>query len=202
MSATTTSLYAKGVAAFLSGQIAPSNTFNLAFVTSSYTPNLAVDNVWSDISTNEASGSGYTAGGQALTSVSVGILGYQGFAPRQGNTAYSLDQTIAFGLYIYVCVGTGTTAIATPSSFPTAQGQTITDGTVIWACLGTWVVYFQSATPSWNPLSLTGVQYGVIYDTTASDQLLVLINLGSSQTLTGPYAQQPDPTTGWFFMSG
>jgi hypothetical protein len=136
--------------------------------------------------------------------VSVSTLGYQGFSPRAGNTAYSLDQTIAFGIYIYVCVASGTTAIPNPASgsFPTVQGQAVVDGSVTWACLGNWVTFFQSATPSWNPLSLTNVQYGVIYDVTASDKLLVLINFGSPQTLTGPYALQPDPTTGWFFMSG
>jgi hypothetical protein len=47
-----------------------SNTFKVALLTSSYTPARDTDQYWSDISANEASGTGYTAGGQALGGVS------------------------------------------------------------------------------------------------------------------------------------
>jgi hypothetical protein len=46
-----------------------SNTFKVALLTSSYTPARDTDQYWSDISANEASGTGYTAGGQALSGV-------------------------------------------------------------------------------------------------------------------------------------
>ena len=102
---------------------------------------------------------------------------------------------------MYVCVGTGTTAITPATGFPTIQGQTVVDGSVTWACLGTWISYFTSATPSWNPLSVTA-RYAVIYDVTRSGTLIALIDTGSSQVLTGPFALQPDPNVGWVFLSG
>ena len=45
------------------------HTFKVALFTSSYTPSVAADTVLADISANEISGTGYTTGGVALTSV-------------------------------------------------------------------------------------------------------------------------------------
>lgn len=44
-------------------------TFKLALVTSAYTPNLDTDTDWTTISANEASGTGYTAGGNTVVPV-------------------------------------------------------------------------------------------------------------------------------------
>lgn len=46
------------------------NTIKLALVTSSYTPS-AAHTQWSDVSGNEASGTGYTAGGATLANASI-----------------------------------------------------------------------------------------------------------------------------------
>lgn len=43
------------------------DTFRMVLVTSSYTPAATTDDTWSDVSTNEASGTGYTANGKLLT---------------------------------------------------------------------------------------------------------------------------------------
>ena len=49
---------------------ASAGVFKCALVDSGWTPNLATDDAWSDISANEIAGSyGYTADGQALTGV-------------------------------------------------------------------------------------------------------------------------------------
>ena len=48
-----------------------SDTIKLALVTSSYTPNIDTHDFWDDVSANEASGTGYTAGGQALANKAV-----------------------------------------------------------------------------------------------------------------------------------
>lgn len=46
------------------------NTIKYAIVTSSWTPNQSTDDLWADISANEASATnGYTAGGNTLTGV-------------------------------------------------------------------------------------------------------------------------------------
>jgi len=48
-----------------------SDTIKLALVTSSYTPDIDTHDFWDDVSANEASGTGYTAGGQALANKTV-----------------------------------------------------------------------------------------------------------------------------------
>lgn len=49
----------------------PTDTIKLALVTSSYTPNIDTHDFWDDVSANEASGTGYTAGGSTLTTPAV-----------------------------------------------------------------------------------------------------------------------------------
>lgn len=46
-----------------------SHTFKIALLTSSYTPNQDSNTKWSDISGDEASGTGYTAGGVTVSSL-------------------------------------------------------------------------------------------------------------------------------------
>lgn len=48
-----------------------SDTIKVALVTSSYTPNQDTHDYWDDVSANEASGTGYTAGGATLGSKTV-----------------------------------------------------------------------------------------------------------------------------------
>jgi len=47
------------------------DTIKVALMTNAFTPNIDTHHFWSDVSANEASGSGYTAGGQALTTKAV-----------------------------------------------------------------------------------------------------------------------------------
>jgi hypothetical protein len=48
-----------------------SDTIKVALVTSSYTPNQDTHQYWSDVVANEASGTGYTAGGATLASKTI-----------------------------------------------------------------------------------------------------------------------------------
>lgn len=50
-----------------------SETIKLALVTSSYTPDIDTHDFWDDASTNESSGTGYTAGGATLANVSAAV---------------------------------------------------------------------------------------------------------------------------------
>lgn len=45
-----------------------SDTIKVALLTSSYTPNQDTHDYWDDVSSNEVSGTGYTSGGQSLSS--------------------------------------------------------------------------------------------------------------------------------------
>ena len=51
-----------------------SDTIKLAAVTSSYTPNIDTHDFWDDVSANEASGTGYTAGGATLANKSAAVV--------------------------------------------------------------------------------------------------------------------------------
>lgn len=52
-----------------------SDTIKCALVSTSYTPNQGTDQFWSTPQANEVSGTGYTAGGITLSSISVSISG-------------------------------------------------------------------------------------------------------------------------------
>ena len=68
----TTSLYTKFPAKALNGEIDwDTDTIKVALVTSSYTPNQDTHDYWDDVSANETSGSGYTAGGATLGSKTI-----------------------------------------------------------------------------------------------------------------------------------
>lgn len=51
------------------------DTIKLAAVTSSYTPDIDTHDFWDDVVANEASGTGYTAGGATLANVSGAVVG-------------------------------------------------------------------------------------------------------------------------------
>jgi|6_EtaG_2_1085325.scaffolds.fasta_scaffold00252_4 hypothetical protein len=69
--------YGKGLEALFGGAIdLDSDTFKIALVTSAYSPNYdADDNFTVDIQGNEASGSGYSAGGATLASLAITVDG-------------------------------------------------------------------------------------------------------------------------------
>lgn len=51
------------------------DTIKLAAVTSSYTPDIDTHDFWDDVVANEASGTGYTAGGATLTNPTAAVVG-------------------------------------------------------------------------------------------------------------------------------
>lgn len=60
--------------AFLDGAFDLSNdTIKLALLTSSYAPDIDTDEFWDDISADEESGTGYTAGGKTVTSLTTAV---------------------------------------------------------------------------------------------------------------------------------
>jgi hypothetical protein len=63
-----------------------SDTFKVALVSSSYTFD-STDTQWADMSANEISGTGYTAGGETLTSVTVSAAGVFDAADTVWSTA-------------------------------------------------------------------------------------------------------------------
>ena len=63
-------VYPKAWTRIWSGTTVPTTaTMKVALLTSSYVPNLLTNDVWADISANEVSGTGYTAGGLSISGV-------------------------------------------------------------------------------------------------------------------------------------
>lgn len=59
---------------FLDGAFDFANdTIKLALLTSSYTPNIDTHDMWDDVSSYEASGTGYSAGGKTVTSLTTNL---------------------------------------------------------------------------------------------------------------------------------
>ncbi len=147
--------------------------------TSSYTPNLDTHAYKSDI-TNEVSGTGYTAGGVALTSKTAAVTAANSWATAHAvSTAYVVGQVVrpATGNgHLYRCIVAGTSG-ATAPTWPTVHGQTVTDGTVTWAEVGRAIIIFDAADPAWANSTITA-RYAVFYDNSpATDATKPLISL-------------------------
>lgn len=70
--AVTAKFYAKAFTHLQNGDIdLDTNTIKVGLLTSSYTPAQSTDETWADVNTNEVSGTGYTARGATLGSVTV-----------------------------------------------------------------------------------------------------------------------------------
>ena len=68
----TTNLYGLGLKAIVTQDVDWENdTIKVALVTSTYTPAQDTHDFWDDVSANEASGTGYTAGGETLGSKTI-----------------------------------------------------------------------------------------------------------------------------------
>ncbi len=184
------------------------DTLKMGLLGSGYTPNLTADNHWSDISAHEISGTGYTAGGVALTSVTLTLTAANSWSVSwAATTAYTYGQIVKPSTpngFLYRCVAAGTSGGSAPT-FPTVVGQTVVDSGVTWACLGDAALVFTSATPQWTSATFTA-NYAVIYDaqsgTPSAEPLIVLNTFASAQS---PAAQTfqvvPDPVLGWFVFS-
>jgi hypothetical protein len=68
------------------------SNFNVALVTSSYTPNVSTDAVWATVSANEVSGvTGYTAGGQGLNAPTLTLSGSTVTFAEGTNTVWNIS---------------------------------------------------------------------------------------------------------------
>jgi len=168
-----------------------SDDYRFALVTSAYTPNADTDDFWNDVVANEASGTGYTANGQTLTSKTLTYTAANSWGAQwAATTAFGganniyVRPTTGNG-FLYRATGSGTSGASEPT-WPTTIGATVTDGTITWTCVGRAALVFDSANPAWTALTVA-FRYGVIYNRTpASDAtrpLLGYVDFGA-QSLT------------------
>ena len=161
---------------------------------SAYTP--GVHQYLSDVlgAGTEASGTGYTSGGLALTSPTLTTTAAASWATsRVNSTAQVVGDIVRPATsngYLDQCVVAGTTASSVPTYPPTVGGE-VTDGGVTWLCIGTAASVFTTGTAlSWNAAGGSlAAAFAVFADTTPSTNatrpVLGYWDLGGTQTATG-----------------
>ena len=112
------------------------NTINVALLTSSWTPSQGSNKHWSDINSNEVSGTGYTAGGASLGSKSLTVSGNTTtFAAA--NTTWSTSTITARYAAIYKNTGTASTsALIGYIDFGSNQSSSGGNFTIAWNASG------------------------------------------------------------------
>lgn len=184
------------------------DVLKMGLLGSGYVPNLTGNIHWSDISVNEITGTGYTAGGATLTSPSLTLTAAGSWSLTwAANTTYPYGTIISPDtsngyLYRQVAAGSGVSG-ATQPAFPTVEGAVVTDGSATWACVGDAALVFTSATVSWAAATFTA-SYAAIYVATAggTEPLIMLQTFASAQSPSDQTFQVvPDPHLGWFVFS-
>lgn len=190
-------MYGKAFANLLGGELLAdalgvdwlSDTIKASLHTATYSPNRDTHETKADL-TNEVTGTGYSAGGVTLGSKTITYTAANSWATAHATTtAYVVGDIVrpaAGNGHLYRCIVAGTSGGVAPT-WPTVSGQTVTDGTVTWAEIGSGVVQVDAADPSWTTATISGIRYMVIYKdsgTANTSPLLFLIDFGSDQQVT------------------
>lgn len=154
--------------------------------TADYTPAPNSHDYKDDV-TNEVVGTGYTAGGQALTGISIVYLPANSYATTWvGTTGYAVGDivrpTVGNGC-LYMCIVAGTSAGAEPT-WPTVSRQVVVDNTVTWAEVGRGMFTFDANDSVWTDSSITSRIAVVYYDTgvAATSRLILYQDFGENKS--------------------
>lgn len=140
--------------------------------TSGYALSRFVDDFVSDLTSELATGGGYTSGGMSAGVVNrTPTVANSWATQRAASQAYvagDVVRPVAANGFLYRATNSGTTGGSLPT-YPTVIGQTVVDGGVTWECYGRAIIVFTATNqPSWGPTStFTGVRYLVLSDRTA-----------------------------------
>lgn len=154
--------------------------------------------------TGEISGTGYTTGGLALTSLTVTETEANSWGTVFSATTWAAGSVVIPSVangFLYVTPNGG--ASSGSPTFPTIVGETVTDsGGVIWANIGSSITVFSSAAVSW-PTSTITASYAVIYDSATSVNLVKIDFGGSQSDSNGTFTVSPPASPlGWFWAAG
>lgn len=192
------------------------DSLKLALMATAYNPATAFTTAfaYTDVSASEASGTGYVAGGITVPTPAITTTQANSFGRVWSATAtYVLGDVIRPSAntngHLYMVVTAGTTGGTEPvaGNWPTVSGKdSPTDGTVVYTEIGASLTKFSSANIVSPSMSLTGIQYGWIYDDTpatgANKSLICLLDFGSQKTWTSTVVTfTPDANLGWVYLT-
>lgn len=191
--AVTAHIYPKGQQHIQAGDTnVISDTIKCALILSTYTPSDTHEFFATSVDAYEAAGTGYTAGGQTLTSKTVTTTLANSWAtPWAATTAYAAGDVIrptTGNGHVYVCQTAGTSAGAEPS-WPTADYGQVADNTAVWVEAGGAVIKFDSGDLSWSSSTIPSsrppdVRYAVFYrvgTAGVSDYLISYLDFGQDE---------------------
>ena len=187
------------------------DTLKLALMATAYTPaaDLTAVAVYGDISASEASGTGYVAGGITVPSPAMSTV----YANSYGrlwvaSTVYVAGDVVrptTGNAHLYMCAVGGTSAASPEPTWTTVPGRdnVAADNGVVWSEIGSSLTKFSSSNIVSPSMSLTGIQYGWIYDnTTTNKDLICLVDFGSQKTWTSTVVTfTPDANLGWAYLA-
>lgn len=152
---------------------------------------------WSDISSSEYAGSGYTAGGLAIANKTLTYVDSSSLTARANSTAYAVGQlrrTATDSGRVWFCVTDGTSDSSEPAAMSSSvtTGR-VTDGTVVWANMGSGYVSFDGDEVEFTGLDGTPTPAAVIYNNDgASEHLMGYGAFSSSQEPDSLKVTPPD----------
>ncbi len=167
--AVTARWYPNGWKNFVNGTIDyDADTIKVALLTSTSAFN-DTHEFWSDISANEVSGTGYTAGGDTLATKTVNVTDSSALTAWAASTAYSLGDVVRASTdngNVFRCVVAGTSGGTEPTWVTTSFRETA-DNTVVWVQFGSAVIWLDAADVTWASSTITA-RYAAIYKDTGS----------------------------------
>lgn len=180
--------YQEAFAGLLAGEVDLDNGMFASLHGAAYVP-AAADDFFNDATNELTTGGGYTAGGLAVTLTYAKTLANAWGVQRANSTAYNLEDVVrpaAGNGFLYRAAQAGTSGGSVPT-YPTVVGQTVTDGGVIWQCVGSAIVVIGGADWTWPAFTAGPFQVVVLRDGTSG--------VASTSRLVG-YQVLAAPTTG------
>ena len=176
--------YPNGLKNFMEGDVDwDADTIKVALgVTHTY---LDTDEFFSDVNTEEITGTGYTAGGETLgtkTNVIVDSSALTAWAATTAHEEGDLVRAVADNGHVFRCVVAGTTGASEPTWILATMRETA-DASVVWVEFGAAIQRLLAATAQWTGATFTAEDAWVYKDTgtPTTSPLLGHVDFGGSR---------------------
>jgi len=186
-----TRVYPQTFARILAGEInwASETTLKVALMDATFAFNDTHD-VWANVSASDySSATGYTAGGELVTTPTTTETDSSTLTARANTTAYTvgdLVRTATDSGRVFLCVVAGTSAASEPGGMATlGTFRELTDGSAVWVNIGSAVTVLDGDAVSWTGLDQSATNAAVLYnDDGVNEPLIAYIDFEASETPT------------------